>query len=117
MNSGLCESLQVQLLLTFKWTQELIYNPSDGLPFVNLAKAVGSNPNIPKHCYDQPEEDKFLSGSHFCLPLQYKGLAAALEVKSFFEKLCEGLSLSMGGGVYTVRWKMYGHPMQLWSIT
>ncbi len=63
MNSALCESLQEQILLTFKWTQELIYNPSDGLPFVNIAKVVGSNPDIPKNCYDQPAENKFFSGS------------------------------------------------------
>ncbi len=65
MNSALCESLQKQILLTFNWTQELIYNPSDGLSFVKFAKAVGSNPNILKNCYDQPAEDKFLSGSYF----------------------------------------------------
>ncbi len=91
--SALCESLPEQIL---QWTQELIYNPSDILSLVNLANAVGSNLNIPMTCYNQLEEDKFLSISHFYLPLRYKGAAVSSEVKSFFENLCEGASLLMG---------------------
>ncbi len=90
MDSVLCESLQEQILLTFNWTQDLVYNPSDGLPFVNLAKEVGSNPNIPKNFYHQPAEDKFLSGSYVCLPLRYKGSAAASEVTSFLRICVKG---------------------------
>ncbi len=96
MDSALCESLHKQILLTFHWTQELIYSPSDILSLVNLANLVGSNHNIPINCYNQLAEDKFLSISYFCLPLRYKGAAVSSEVKSFFENLCEGASLLMG---------------------
>ncbi len=84
---------------------------------MNLAIVVDSNLNIPNNSYDQTAEDKFLSGSYFCLPYIYKGLAAAPKVKSFFENLCERLSLPMDCGVYTVRGGNVWNPMSLQSIT
>ena len=103
MDADLCNSLQEEVMLSFQWTQELNYHQNDGLPVVNLAEAIGSEFCIPTNATDQPEEHLFLKGSRFRLPQQFQGVAAAPQVKSFFDAICKGTTLSLGRGVYKLK--------------
>ena len=101
MDAHLAATLQEEVLLSFNWTQPLIHNPSDGIPPVNLAEAVGPLAKVPENAMDQPNNNRYLNGSCFRLPEKFIGSAAAPQVKSFFEELCEGTSLSLPRGVYS----------------
>ena len=84
MDAAISEALQEQVMQSFKWIQELNYHSNNNSPTINLAKAVGSLPQIPMNALDQPEKHLFLNGSRFRLPSEYYGLEAAPQVKSFF---------------------------------
>ncbi len=68
---------------SFNLIQELNYHTNDDYPTINLAKAVGSLPQIPMNAWDQPENHLFLNGSCFRLPSEFYGLEAAPQMKSF----------------------------------
>ncbi len=64
--------------------QDLNYHANDDSPPVNLAKALGSLPQIPINALNQAEKHLFLNGSFLRLPSDFYGLEAAPQVKSFF---------------------------------
>ncbi len=95
MDTAISEALQEQVMQSFKWIQELNYHANDDSPTINLAEAVGCLPQIPMNALDQPEKHLFLNGSCFRLPSEYLGLQAAPQVKSFFDNICDGTTLSL----------------------
>ncbi len=103
MDAAISEALQEQVMKSFKWIQELNYHANDDSPTINLAKAVGSLPKNSLNALDQPENHLFLNGSCFRLPSEYYGLEAAPQVKSFFDNICHGTTLSLAQGVYNLK--------------
>ncbi len=103
MDAAISEALQEQVMQSFKWIQELNYHANNHSPPVNLAKALGSLPQIPINALDQPEKHLFLNGSCFRLPSEYCRLEAAPQVKSFFDNICHGTTLSLAQGVYNLK--------------
>ena len=105
MDAAISEALQEQVMQSFKWIQELNYNADDDSPSINLAKAVGLLLQIPMNALDQPEKHLFFNGSCFRLPSEYLGLQAAPQMKSFFDNICHGTTLTLIRGVYNLKGK------------
>ncbi len=103
MDAAISEALQEQVMQSYKWIQELNYRADDDSPSINLAEAIGCLPQIPMNALDQPEKHLFLNGSCFRLPSEYLGLQAAPKVKSFFDNICHGTTLSLARGVYNLK--------------
>ena len=103
MDATISNALHEEVMSSFRWIQDLIFQPNNESPVVNLAEAVGILPEIPTNCYDQPENNKYLSGSCFRLPSNFHGPDASQHVKSFFDDICEGASLTMARGVYSLK--------------
>ncbi len=103
MDASISDALQEQVMLSFKWIQELNYCANDDSLPINLAKAVGNLPQIPMNALDQPEKHLFLNGSCFRLPPEYCRLESAPQVKSFFDNICHGTTLSLARGVYNLK--------------
>ncbi len=83
MDAAISEALLEQVMLSFKWINKLNYDANDDSPSINLAKVVGSLPQIQMNALDQPENHLFLNGSCFRLLSEYYGLEAPPQVKSF----------------------------------
>ena len=105
MDAVISDALQEEVMQSFNWIQDLSYNTGDGSPSINLAEAVGPLPQIPTNAIDQPANHAFLSGSLFRLPSNFYGPDAAPQVKSFFDNICHGASLSLAQGVYNLKGK------------
>ena len=107
MDAAISEALQEQVMQSFKWIQELNYHIDDDSSSINLAKAICCLPQIPMNALDQTEKHLFLNESCFRLPSEYLGLQAAPQVKSFFDNICHGTTLSLIQGVYNLKGRKF----------